>query len=144
MRTLLLVTLALLLCAAPSYAGGQWSSQPDENTAVIPNKANWGANAYYRFTDATDSTWMSLIIGPSYEICLDSDIAGTGGSTTITIRRAISGSTTVGSYVLENKVLTGLYPLACLEKLVPGGREIQVVVATAPNSTTAVVSVEGH
>ncbi len=141
MKFLLLMAFAALL-TSPATAGGQWSSVPGEN-GTIPREVNRSARAYYRVTDTTDSSWMKLAKGETYRICLDADEDGTGGSTTVRVWQAISSDGTDGGYVIEDKVLTGVHPLVCLPE-VHGGRSIMVEMVTAPDSTTAVISVEAE
>ena len=137
MRVLLLA-LALLLAVSPAFA--QWSSSRASLTTAPIKIDKVQFAAYYHFTDATDSGWLHLYKYRTYTVCLDADIAGTGGSATVQIRREISAATANGSYAVDDVVLTGIAPLACLA--VQGGRSIMVDVVTAPNSTTAIVSVE--
>ena len=139
MRALLLA-IALLFIA--SSASAQWSSARASLTTAPIKIDKVSFAAYYHFTDTTDSGWLHLYKYRTYTVCLDADNAGTGGSATVQIRREISSATGDGSYIVDDVVLTGIAPLACLT--VQGGRSIMVDVATAPNSTTAIVSVEAN
>lgn len=142
MRTLLIFVF-IIFYAAPVLAAGQWSNQPGANSSAVPTRADKNAPVYYRFDAATNSGWMELKpVDVIYSICLDSDIAGTGGTATVQILKALSAITANGSYVVEGKVLTGEWPLICVT--VAGGRSIMVKAVTAPDSTTAVVSVEAN
>lgn len=139
LKALLTIFGALLI--VPSVAFGHWSSTPDSIHVVTQMARNHPV--YYHFTDTTDSDWMFLARHSTFNICLDADTAGTAGSATVRIRKAISADSTNGSYIIDDVVLNGTPPLHCLFN-VPGGRSIQVDVVLSPTAATAVVSVEAN
>lgn len=139
-RLIAAITLAFLACliSIPALASGAWTKDPTDATKTC-TPGGTGV-CYWRFTAAgDDSSYFPVNAGST--ICLDPDIASSGGTATVYIRMAISSQSANGSFNLEGALLNGTPPLACIYN-VPAAR-VAIDVQTGPSAVTAAVCVAG-